>query len=158
MAIHSRRPILAKIKPPESETAMKYLILIAAILSLPLTYADELYSRAMEMQAKRIGKSIFRYVRYNSEAYPCLRLELIDPKSEWTIIEKKEICEVNGISLREDVSYAAFEDIAIKNNKLIYSINYIDKISPGEYRITCETEIHESKIMDPQCHGPAPAD
>lgn len=137
----------------------KYKTLIIFVLLLVTTYnsfaADDIPAYAMEMKVKRVNGLLFRYTRFNSESpFPCLRLELIKPQDNWKVIDKKDICEMNGMLLASDFSYSGFEDLEFNNNAIDFKFSYFAKNTPGEYIQDCSVKVFENKIQDTECTNP----
>lgn len=137
----------------------KHTKLIVLALLLSPTYnsfaADDIPAYAMEMNTKRINSLLFRYIRFNAESpFPCLRLELIKPQDNWEIIDKKDICEMNGMLLASDFSYSGFEDFEFNNNAIDFKFSYFAKNTPGEYIQDCSIKVLENKIQDTECKNP----
>lgn len=117
--------------------------------------ANDIPAYAMEMNVKRINGLLFRYTRFNTESpFPCLRLELIKPQDSWKVLEKKDICEMNGMSLASDFSYSGFEAIEFKSNSIDFKFSYFAKNAPGEYVQECSIHVFENKIQDIKCASP----
>lgn len=109
----------------------------------------------MEMGVSRIEDYLFRYTRFNSESpYPCLRLELIDPLENWRIVEGKDICEMNGMRLGRDFSYAGFDSFQFRKNSLYFKFNFFDKTEPGEYTQDCSIDVFANRTSSLDCDAP----
>lgn len=137
----------------------KHQASIALTLALLPIYwavaADEIPGYAIEMNAKRIDGLLFRYTRFNSESpFPCLRLELIKPKNNWEIVDKKDICDMNGKRLGVEYSYSGFDAIEFKNNAIQFKFNYFSKDEPGEYTQHCSIQAIQNKIQNIECTNP----
>lgn len=140
--------------------SMRWNMFLAALaLGVAPVYSvadTDVYRYAVEVNAKRAEGLLFRYTRFNSESpYPCLRLELINPKDDWAVVERKNICEMNGLSLANDFSYAGFSKIEFHGSAVSFDFNYLLNEEPGEYvqRCTVETKgrvLSEMKCTDPQ--------
>lgn len=132
--------------------------MILVILLSPIydsVAANDIPAYAMEMNVKRINGLLFRYTRFNAESpFPCLRLELIKPQDSWKVLEKKDICEMNGMSLASDFSYSGFEAIEFNNNAIDFKFSYFAKNAPGEYVQDCSIHVFENKIQDVKCTSP----
>lgn len=129
------------------------------LLAFNAVAANEIPAYAMEMNSKRINGLLFRYTRFNAESpFPCLRLELIKPQDNWKIIERKDICEMNGLSLANDHAYSSFENLRFKNNALYFKFNYYLKASVGEFSQNCSIKIADNQINPIECANSKPAE
>ncbi|MDX2355023.1 hypothetical protein [Stutzerimonas xanthomarina] len=135
------------------------MLLAALTLGVAPFYSvadTDVYRYAVEVNAKRSEGLLLKYTRFNSESpYPCLRLELINPKDDWTVVERKNICEMNGLSLANDFSYAGFSKIEFHGSAVGFDFNYLLNEEPGEYVQRCTVEakgriLSEMKCTDPQ--------
>ncbi|CEA00639.1 hypothetical protein BN1049_00122 [Pseudomonas saudimassiliensis] len=108
----------------------------------------------MEIGTKRISEHLFRFTRHNAESpYPCLKLELIAPAEDWAVVEKKEICEMNGKNLEHDYAYASFGALSFTDEALLFQFTFFDKTSPGEYIQDCAIPLG-NRIGNLQCTAP----
>lgn len=114
--------------------------------------ADAIPGNAVEMNTTRINNLLFRFTRFNAESsFPCLRLESIDPLNNWEIVEQKDLCEIDGISLDNDLTYAAIEALEFHQSSLHFNLTYFDNQSPGEYLKECSVDFNKGNIQEPKC-------
>jgi hypothetical protein len=136
-------------------------MLFAAVLLLTFSAAaaNDIPPYAMEMKTKRVNGLLFRYTRFNAESpFPCLRLELIKPQHNWEIVDKKDICEMNDLSLASNYTYSGFEDIQFTNNSLIFKFNYYSKTTPGEFSQDCSVKVVDDQIKLIECTNAKPVE
>lgn len=138
-------------------------ILLAALLLgvLPIySIADtDVYRYAVEVNVKRVEGFVFKYTRFNSESpFPCLRLELVSPRDDWAVVERKDICEMNGLPLAEGFSYAGFSKIAFHGSAVSFEFNYLLNEEPGEYVQSCTVEAKGGALSDMICTDPQRTD
>ena len=143
--------------------SMRWNVFLAALalgVSPIYSIADtDVYRYAVEVNAKRAEDLLFKYTRFNSESpYPCLRLELINPKDDWAIIEQRDICEMNGLSLKKGFSYAGFSKIEFHGSSVSFDFNYLLNEEPGEYFQTCTIEAAGKALSDMKCTDPQAAE
>ncbi|MCQ4312019.1 hypothetical protein NAV33_08975 [Pseudomonas stutzeri] len=138
------------------KTYKPFIALTTILFSTTGTFAaDNIPAYAMEMNTKRINGLLFRYTRFNSESpFPCLRLELIKPQGDWNIVEKLDICEMNGLSLTEGYTYSSFENLHFGNDALDFKFNYYSNSTPGEFTQECSVAVSEKKMNSIQCTSP----
>lgn len=140
--------------------SMRWNMLLAALaLDVAPAYSaadTDVYRYAVEVNAKRAEGLLFKYTRFNSESpYPCLRLESINPKDDWAVVERKDICEMDGLSLANGFSYAGFSNIEFHGSAVSFDFNYLLNEEPGEHVQRCTVEakgraFSEMKCTDPQ--------
>ncbi|MCJ8170433.1 hypothetical protein [Atopomonas sediminilitoris] len=140
---------------------MKKRQLLTALVMFPLhpifdaVAADEISVYAMEMNVKRINEVIFRYTRFNSESpYPCLRLELISPQKHWKVVDRKDMCEMNGKDLGVGYSYSGFDSFVFKEDGITFRFNYFEKDNYGEYSQHCSVVVVGEKMQAVECSDP----
>lgn len=142
--------------------SMRWNMLLAAlVLGVSPVYSvagTDVYRYAVEVNAKRAEGLLFKYTRFNSESpYPCLRIELINPKDDWAVVERKNICEMNGLSLANDFSYAGFSNIEFHGSAVSFDFNYLLNEEPGEYVQRCTVEAKGRVLSEMKCTVPQSA-
>lgn len=132
----------------------KQPLIFLLITAWPLTLFahNAIPGNAAEMNTTRANDLLFRYTRFNTESsFPCLRLESIDPSNNWKIVEQKNLCEIDGISLSDDFTYAAIETLSFHQHSLHFNLTYFDNHSPGEYLKKCSIDFFNKTIQEPIC-------
>ena len=125
------------------------LLLILAAYSFlsacaTVTHASpEVAPNAVEIGVSRIGDSLLRYVRFNTESeYPCLRFETIQPEQGWRVTQQRDLCGIRPgraerISFRTDVAFVEFADITLEESGASFRVVYMPAVGQGEYQSLC---------------------
>lgn len=135
---------------------LRWFALTLGIASFPsMAAVDEIPGYAVEMGSKRVDDRLFRYTRFNAESpYPCLRLELIAPQEEWKVMERKDVCEMNGMSLDGDFSYGGFNSFRFENDYLFFKFTFYKKVGHGEFVQDCSIRVSDNKMGELKCDVP----
>lgn len=126
-----------------------------AALANPLPVVS---SKAMEIRTQRVGESLLRLVRFNTESgYPCLRFETIQPEQDWQIMQRKDVCGIQPgggrrIDLEADVAFVEFTEIEIDLSGFGFTVGYTPRMSTGEYQSRCRMVLNKDQsLTGPEC-------
>ncbi|WP_404365697.1 hypothetical protein [Marinobacter sp.] len=132
---------------------LRSLLLILAGYSLlsacaTVSHASpEVAPNAVEIGVSRIGDSLLRYVRFNTESdYPCLRFETIQPEQDWRVVQQRDLCGIRPgrgerISFRTDVAFVEFVDITLEETGASFRVVYMPAVGQGEHQSLCRIDM-----------------
>ena len=115
-------------------------------------------SKAMEIRTERVGETLLRLVRFNTESgYPCLRFETIRPAQGWQVMQRNDVCEIQPaggqkIDLETDVAFVEYTEIEISSSGFGFMVGYTPRTSAGEYQSRCRIMLNEDQsLTGPEC-------
>lgn len=129
---------------------MKKKSVLFLLTLLPrLVFSGEIdYSKIAEASSARIENTLVRYSRLYGE--PCANIQIINPKN-WVAIETKRICELNGLSLEEEVTDAYFSNPKFSEEGVHIQLSITPLEPTGEQKKTCFIPIKDKKIGPIEC-------
>ncbi|MBI3897583.1 MAG: hypothetical protein HY308_04710 [Gammaproteobacteria bacterium] len=108
-----------------------------------------------EVKVERINDFLLRYVVFDTFAYPCLRLETIEPISD-KLVHRMDVCkfQIDNMTIdvrRKDLAGSGFKDFRLEEN-VFYFTAEIFLAKPGSYYLNCKVVIsNNGKLSGPEC-------